>query len=52
MTLLALMLKGCRAASPIKVKRHCSKDAKETGMCKPQDYKVWTGIYPSLTPHL
>jgi len=28
------------------------KDIKETGICKSQGYKVWTGEYPSLTSHL
>lgn len=48
----ALMPKGCRAATLIKLKPGCAKEAKETGIYKSQGYKVWTGEYPSLTPHL
>lgn len=52
MTVLALMPKVCRAVTLIKVKRHCAKDTKETGVYKSQGYKVWIGEYSSLTPHL
>lgn len=53
MIVLALMPKGWRAVTLIKVKPHCAKDAKEADMYNSQSYKVWTSEYLFyLTPHL
>lgn len=52
MTVLVLMPKGWRAVTLIMVKPHCAKDTKEAGMYWSQWYKVWTGEYLSLAPHL